>query len=103
MIIILPLDHVYEMRQAMICERIAKTYLDLQSALYIRAHKNKSLEEEKFRNPIHYLLVNTCACLCCFMAHALLVQKSRAVMCPVSETRCLSSNPTHNIFAEPTQ
>lgn len=44
MIIIILLHNFYEMRRAMICEMIAKSYLDLQNAL---GWGEKSLEEEK--------------------------------------------------------
>lgn len=50
MIIIILLHNFYEMRRAMICEMIAKSYLDLQNALC--REENKSLEEEKFRTII---------------------------------------------------
>lgn len=46
-IIILP-HNFYEMRRAMICEMIAKSYLDLQNALCWG--KNKKLRIRKFQN-----------------------------------------------------
>lgn len=50
MIIILSLHNFYEMRQAMICEMITKSYLDLQNALYMHVDwKKKRLKQEKFR------------------------------------------------------
>lgn len=99
-IIIIVLHNFYEMRRAMICEMIAKSYLDLQKAL---CGWGGSLERRKIQN-YHFImqidLVNPNARLCCFMAQVLSMQKSTVVMCSDFESRHLGSNSSLYMLTE---